>query len=110
MSTEYPLKRFESVDDAEAWEHGPGAFSWAVNTGGYRYIEFLYPDKTTGTIELGSVPICPSWRNRACWEWNGDEDAPVLTPSLLTRKQDHKTKEFQEVFHGWIKGTVLEVL
>lgn len=94
---------------------GPvGAFCFThVHEGDLRY-EALYvklpcqhfPDDEPG--ELHVLPVYrgeqPIQNNRASWKWDGNEQRPTLTPSILSRvgKEGGDHSHLEELWHGYI--------
>lgn len=107
----YPLKRFDEVygeGDGPAYEHGPGAFCWTEDGYGRPYICFLTPEPASlgnRPYNVHSIPVSTD-RYTHGWWWNGNKDYPIITPSIRTTSGITG----ETLFHGYIKGDVLEVL
>lgn len=66
--------------DAVTDRHEPGAFVWIVDDEGRRII---YTCPRGAGKRACAVPIHPNaLPNGASWQWNGNEEAPTLTPSI----------------------------
>lgn len=86
-----PMRR----NTAEVWDpYVPGDFDWHV-TESTRMLVFIDPvghyigvHVQPGTIEApGTGPL---------WQWDGNEDKPTLTPSVLNLAPGG--------WHGWVRG------
>lgn len=117
MSQYFPMKRFPDlvdgkggVFDFEAKQYGVGAFSWLVHDDGVRHIVFRHPDKVWRNsagepIGVGSIPV-----DEGRWTWDGNLDQPTISPSIMFKTSHPEQEGWQETFHGFVRGGVLEVL
>ena len=80
--------------------------------GGKRYLQFRYPVKPDAPFDNGvcCVPVEDVGDGRPFWTWDGNTDNPSLSPSIRTRIIWGESREEVELFHGFIKGTIIEVL
>lgn len=86
MNTEtVKARRVESVADVKQ----PGDFYFTEDR--RRLYLFLPGDTIAGVVRIGG-PVHP------CWEWDGNLDAPTLTPSL----------DLRGVWHGWLQAGVFK--
>ena len=91
-----PVKaqRFEDIDDVRG---KPGAFEFYKH--GERYPAGMLFSCPCGCKLIASLAFRPaSKEDRASWEWDGDIDAPTLSPSV------HNVGHW----HGWLKNGVWE--
>jgi len=88
---------------AEIAEGKIGGFFFSRTTDGDREYESLVvvmPDHGPTGAELASLPLKPGEprEGRACWEWDGNREAPTLSPSV------HRPG----TWHGFIRAGRLE--
>lgn len=92
------MVRFPDCSDADVIGGAPGAFCWMVpgpaRVGTYRHLCMRLPG--------GSVGVVPVEGPHA-WIWDGDEDRPTLSPSVLQRDHDGV-----ELWHGFIRAGRME--
>lgn len=93
-----PVKaqRFEDIDHVRAV---PGAFEYTKV--GDRYpggMVYCCPCGCGRTMSLMFRPVPPQFAPRAAWEWDGNMDAPTLSPSV------HHVGHW----HGWLRNGVWE--
>lgn len=71
------------VDGFEALSHGPaGLFYWDTK-GDRRYICLNVPTKAKHREDgVAFIRIPVTGAQQPVWQWDGNEDAPTLTPSL----------------------------
>lgn len=131
MPEHHTMRRFDDDEQPErqgaftfeAKDYGIGAFSWNIDGNGVRWILFRHPNKVYTNSEgkyetIGSVPVnVPAellklyrGADQRGWTWDGDEDKPTISPSILFKTIHGESTEWQETFHGWIKAGILEVL
>lgn len=93
-----PMRRLPNDDPNTSdaiTDRAPGTFYWYVSDdGSKRRIFFRCPNGN-----LCNVPIAPTrLRNGATWQWNGNEDAPTLSPSI----------DCKGCWHGHIRNGTLQ--
>lgn len=91
-----PMKLIANKDDVD----NVGEFAWA-DVDGQRYIMVALPRPRKGVPDdriLNFLPVVrgPNTPGRS-WGWDGNEDAPTLTPSI------HAIGHW----HGWIRAGML---
>lgn len=103
------LVRVADIDHAEAYALGEFEFG-RVTDGKISYRMFWVVLPCEGG-ELHGLPInapdeaLPDGVGRPMWTWDGNEDQPTITPSVLTwrnQKQPDGKEIRQEVWHGFI--------
>lgn len=88
-------KRVNTFEEADA--HGPGAFLWEERDG-RRSMLFMMP----GEDFLRSIEV-----NRGdalgngVWGWDGDEEKPTLTPSILAYDRAGNGQRIEH-WHGFL--------
>jgi len=101
--------------EAHFWREGipvPGLFhiGWCFIEGGPRWRQLWVVLPCEGG-ELHGIPIkgpgSDPPADRATWNWDGNEDKPTLTPSILTWRSKDVNKpdtpdNREEVWHGFI--------
>lgn len=72
------------------------------------YFEFCQGDKSLlfgcpcGCGDLRAVDLAP-FNRRPCWKWDGNREAPTLTPSILIYQMAEGTGErIGEHWHGFL--------
>ena len=110
--TKFTMKRFPDCDpdnpdwpgvfSVDAKTYGIGAFCYDTDDRDLPYILFRHPNKD-GKVEVGSLPL-----EGKGWTFDGDRDKPNISPSILYRIQ--LDGQWVEIFHGFIRNGVLEVL
>ena len=115
--TEYPMKRFPDLVEGkrglfepEGKEYGIGAFSWYVGDDGVRYLTFFRPDKVWKRYDGESIGPSTIPVNTGKWTWDGNEEKPTISPSILNKTIPPGHDDWVETFHGFVKGGVLQVL
>ena len=95
------------ADYEEAMEHGVGSFWWVKSDNG-EAIFMVTPTWSTAhkwNIEMGPNIVCCTVNHENGWAWNGNYDAPTLTPSIRSRGVD-----LIEIWHGYMTdGTLVSV-
>ena len=84
------------ADDDAVHAGPPGSFCIETDSNGQRMMIFKYPDGDVGGIFLR--PMLPSNPPHPSWEWDGNGDAPTLTPSV------HRPGRW----HGWFRAGRME--
>lgn len=82
----------------EGWPSQPGEFVYETRRDyeGATGLIFACPCGC-GDVSGITFDLVPEWRpGEPRWHWNGDEDAPTLSPSL------HKTEGCR--WHGWLRA------
>ena len=101
MSVEgIPMVRCPDWDVAGVHHAGPGAFCWVFQKpdGARRSLYVFLPSG-----HVARWPIHPLTTSKGhSWEWDGDEDAPTLTPSLHLLSERPDTGERKTLWHGWV--------
>lgn len=98
-------RRWSGAYSLGAKEYGAGAFDW-VMINGLKHIEFRHPCKYfTNDHTASHFPV----EGPEAWTWDGDEERPTLSPSLISRVSD-AAGHWHEDFHGYVRAGVLEVL
>jgi hypothetical protein len=71
-----------------------GDFAWKITEGNVRHLVFLIP-RSPNNYLFQCLPVRqgPNEAGR-CWGWDGNEDAPTLTPSVHTIGH----------WHGWVRA------
>jgi hypothetical protein len=70
----------------------------------YEALAFVCPGCVLfGGTGLHMLPVRGDTADQPSWDWDGDEDAPTLSPSVLTRYND-------DVCHSFIRGGMVEFL
>jgi hypothetical protein len=100
------LCRVADIDHAQGYIPGDFEIGY-VKDGDLRYRMFWVVLPCEGG-ELHGLPInapgeaLPDGVGRPMWTWDGNEEKPTLTPSVLTWRG--KVENRQEVWHGFIRA------
>ena len=100
-------RRFDDVHSPEAVRYGPGAFQWATSYGEPETIVGLII-RVPGVADARILRVYrkgeprPHNDGRASWEWDGDEEAPTLSPSVGVRRDPHEPGRWR--YHGWVRN------
>jgi hypothetical protein len=89
------MTRCHSEEEVE--KGGPGCFFFEQEPDYERHLHLNLPDGTYIWIHV-RLQNDPHPQGHPSWEWDGNEDAPTLTPSIHTHG----------VWHGYAKAGVLE--
>lgn len=83
-------------NDARVVQGGPGAWCWKFNEAGRRFLCCKLPS--------GSVAVLPVQRGGedSGWHWDGDEQRPTLSPSILQR--DDEPTPGRVGWHGFLQA------
>lgn len=82
----------------ESFENSAEVGDWAFSSDNVH----IFIETPTGTAILQIDPTAYPEHKRACWQWDGNREAPTLTPSILLHS---KPKEW----HGWLRdGKLVE--
>jgi hypothetical protein len=91
------MVRRDDDNDAVVDRHEAGAFMWVVDDEGRRII---YTCPLGAGKRACAVPIHPNvLPNGASWQWDGNEEAPTLSPSINCVGGCG--------WHGWIQNGVM---
>ena len=90
-----------------------GDFNWRfiphLEEGRIQGMAIVMPNERNGQVDWLPVVQGPAPSNQTAWGWDGNQDKPTLTPSLLLEKVvkvDPLTKE--QVWHGHMTAGRLE--
>ena len=95
-------------DETGLWREPPGTWRWRLDSFfGARALEAVLPSRYPdgpGVVHPHLVfRGCVAGERRPRWEWNGDENAPTLSPSVLV--ETLWGPESRRVFwHGYVRG------
>ena len=56
------------------------------------------------SVFKGMVIIPIADKEKSNWSWNGNKEAPTLTPSILVES----VPDWNEGWHGWLRNGILE--
>lgn len=88
--------RVEDIDQCST----PGAFEYFASAG--RDIGGMIYNCPCGCGRQGSLRFRPRVNDGPSWEWDGNVDAPTLSPSV------HDMPQGVTHWHGWLRGGVWE--
>lgn len=90
MTAPIPMRRFPSDEYSAFHDYGVGAFFWEDHDNGLSTMTLIVPDErdpegitVAGAVVVQKGKTAPEGHQGAIWDWNGDRDAPTLSPSLL---------------------------
>ena len=89
------MKRVASAGDVD----DVGEFAWG-NLDGVRHILIALPRPRSGDRDdyiMNYLPVCTGHKVDKAWLWDGNEDAPTLTPSIHCIGH----------WHGWVRAGML---
>ena len=113
MTSLITCERYSSHKALREAGYPPGAFCWTETYQqpelGYTHLSLCVPlPDTTEVFPLRLFRVyrmgTPKPADVTSWEWDGDEDAPTLKPSIGVGKQPDGTY----TFHGWLTYGILE--
>lgn len=87
------MRRVKCADNDDEGLAELGDFCWNFNARGERTLVVLIPAAASGNWCYSRWTIGYPNDNGAQWAWDGNEDAPTLSPSL------HAVG----VWHGWVR-------
>lgn len=75
---------------------------------GYQALAFVCPgcERSPGKGGLHMLPVNSDWKTPS-WSWDGNLDAPTLSPSILTRRSG---PDGTSVCHSFLRAGVFEFL
>jgi hypothetical protein len=83
-------------------------FDGPVPAGAFEYFDFQGPD---GGILFGCPCGCGEMKSvsfrserRPVWQWDGNREAPTLTPSINILQMNEAGKQVGEHWHGWLRN------
>lgn len=77
--------------------------------GATAHIEFICPNARYCGVLMGPVAVAkPNPDALGVWGWDGNKEAPTLTPSLNCLAEKDGKPAGGCGWHGWIKGGVME--
>ena len=96
-------------DETRLWDQPPGSWCWRLDgPRGARALEVVLPSAYPpgpGIVHPHQIATCQIQEDR--WTWDGDEDRPTLTPSILveTLWGEDRTRVY---WHGYMTAGRLE--
>jgi len=74
-----------------------GDWAFMTDAAGVRYLLFRSPDGTERGW-LSHIPLSPEAKPGPVWQWDGNEAAPTITPSI------HRMPSWNKPgWHGWMR-------
>jgi Family of unknown function (DUF6527) len=96
---------------ANLWDDVVGAFYWTDCDDAGNHYRMLMVKMPADGGEVHGIPIAPAvssgW-NKAAWTFDGNEDAPTLSPSIRYGDRNEKHEIVVEHWHGFIKAGRIE--
>lgn len=97
------MRRVET--DMEVHHCHVGDFTWKEGPDGTRYLVCAVPDRSPRGRDNPLDFFCIPVTGPKAWNWDGDEDAPTITPSIrMSYALEGKTIE---VWHGFVTAGAL---
>ena len=94
-------------DETGLWKEPPGTWRWRLYENGLRELEAVLPSRYPegpGIVHPHQICHCQvagPESNRPRWAWDGDEQNPTLSPSILV--ETHWGPDMVRVFwHGYL--------
>lgn len=102
-----PAVLVNSVGDSDDGAGVPaGYFAFCDGYDGTKDVSIIH-GCPCGCGTLGAVHLKPyGGRDRPVWQWDGNRDAPTLTPSILIHQLDDSGKIIGEHWHGYLTAGV----
>ena len=94
------MRRVPDGDVGAVQDGGAGTFCWILDDGNRSLYLFLPSGVSRWAIRPHTLP------NGHSWEWDGNEDAPTLSPSLhvIARGWPDRGIPDKTLWHGWVKA------
>lgn len=87
------------TDWDEALKHGPGAIIWTGDVGKRSLIMIVPGDK-----DFRSIAVVEGPQDGEAWGWDGNVEAPTLTPSIDAIELGPAGQRLGSTWHGYLRA------